>query len=983
MRRKKINLKAIVCALMSSAMILTLVTPASAATARATTMKLEKTEGTVTLKTQNGSTRKITKGMRLYNGNTLSTAKYSYAHISLDSTKAVKLDQSSSATLRQSGKQLELLVKSGKLFFNVSKKLSAKESMNVRTSTMVTGVRGTCGVVEIVSPKKSKLYLIEGQVTLGTGSNATVVQGGQVATVILQDKPATTDPGKPDKGDQNVIAVEKLTEKNIPPVALQEIVADPVLQEKIEKTTELKIEKIEETFEQFQKEEAERIEQEKAEQEKDEEKEEEKEQDEKKEDESTSSSGDGSYTPGTPAPTSATLYGTVSAAAINAALKSYSKVTVAASGTDTGDAAGNTTTITLEDNVTIPQNKVLIIETGEVSGSGQISVGSGTLIDTVGKASGAISDSNARLCTVNDTSVYASGLNAQVADYLNQLAKSGAITAAFQGDTSVTSSISLSGSSNQLTLDMSSKMLEIQSGTLTLASNVSVTGENSTATISLAGGNLALQGTSTNENTVIENKNTGGGTAIKRTAGTLTWNDTGLSVVNTSGVASPITDAIVDASGGTVTLPSSWVSVKSGCVPIWDSISGKITLKSVKTEFTSGTVTAAELNQALSVHTTVTVGPNATAKLSSGDTVTVPAEKTLRIQSQVTSSGDNLNQAYSNGFGLNEGTITLKDRASLNVSGYVWGTGTINAGETSGATVQVDDGGTLSASQLKLTKGSSIINSGTIDTGTITTDGTETIQNKALIKTQYYKHLADTSGTGTYSGESGSVLVNNSDLSGLLNEVSLLAYAATEKDAEGLQFFYSDSLGSIMADRINTIKTLSGVADLMNAQNVVWWHFEHDALVPSGTNITLTDFHANMGAHKFQVQGTLTLTGTVSISGEGSQTSDGSNQYAVIYLTGSGILNFDEKVSGTISNISESENYYVIAADMTVQNAKERLNWLSASLSIKPGIQQVKYTIQGVNTSDTNEITVPLYLKLPDNVTLQFRDGTLGFPIEV
>ena len=254
MRRKKINLKAIVCALMSSAMILTLVTPASAATARATTMKLEKTEGTVTLKTQNGSTRKITKGMRLYNGNTLSTAKYSYAHISLDSTKAVKLDQSSSATLRQSGKQLELLVKSGKLFFNVSKKLSAKESMNVRTSTMVTGVRGTCGVVEFVSSKQSKLYLIEGQVTLGTGSNATVVQGGQVATVILQDKPATSEPGKPDKGDQNVIAVEKLPEKNIPPVALQEIVADPVLQEKIEKTTELKIEKIEEALAQFEKE---------------------------------------------------------------------------------------------------------------------------------------------------------------------------------------------------------------------------------------------------------------------------------------------------------------------------------------------------------------------------------------------------------------------------------------------------------------------------------------------------------------------------------------------------------------------------------------------------------------------------------------------------------------------------------------------------------------------------------------------------------
>ena len=39
------------------------ITPTFAATARATTMKLEKTEGQVTLKTQNGSVRKITNGM--------------------------------------------------------------------------------------------------------------------------------------------------------------------------------------------------------------------------------------------------------------------------------------------------------------------------------------------------------------------------------------------------------------------------------------------------------------------------------------------------------------------------------------------------------------------------------------------------------------------------------------------------------------------------------------------------------------------------------------------------------------------------------------------------------------------------------------------------------------------------------------------------------------------------------------------------------
>ena len=67
---------------------------------RATTMKLEKTTGTVTLKTQNGTARKITGGMRLYNGNTLQTGADSYAYVSLDSSKAVKMDENSQATLR-------------------------------------------------------------------------------------------------------------------------------------------------------------------------------------------------------------------------------------------------------------------------------------------------------------------------------------------------------------------------------------------------------------------------------------------------------------------------------------------------------------------------------------------------------------------------------------------------------------------------------------------------------------------------------------------------------------------------------------------------------------------------------------------------------------------------------------------------------------------------------------------------------------------
>ena len=362
MRLKKVNLKRVLCALLASAMVVVPVTPASAATARATTMKLEKAEGSVTLKTQNGSARKITNGMRLYNGNALSTASSSYAYISLDSTKAVKLDQNSSATLRQSGGQLELLVKSGKLFFNVSKPLTQKENMNVRTSTMVTGIRGTCGVVEYVNVNKSRLYLLEGKVTLGSGENATTIYGGQTATVILQpkkesggtdqpgesDKPGDTD--KPDKEVEQKVLVEKMTEKTVPVFAIAEIVSDPVLQKKITKTTDLKIEKLEEILEESRQEE------------------------EEKAPEEPTSSGGGSSTPSTPVVTDATLTGNVSAAAINAALATYNKVTIAA------DAKAE-----LETDVKIPEGKTLQIasketQTGENQYSGSMSLLSGAKI---------------------------------------------------------------------------------------------------------------------------------------------------------------------------------------------------------------------------------------------------------------------------------------------------------------------------------------------------------------------------------------------------------------------------------------------------------------------------------------------------------------------------------------------------------------------------------------------------------------------------
>ena len=389
------TVKRVLCVLMACVLMLAPATPASAATARATTMKLEKKVGAVTLKTQSGTSLRITDGMRLYNGNSLATGKYSYAYISLDSSKAVKLDQSSSATLRQNGRSLELLVKSGKLFFNVDKPLGQDESMNVRTSTMVTGIRGTCGVVEAVSQRQSKLYLIEGEVTLGTGDQAVAVRGGQIATVELGSGSGTpAKPGDADPDAKQAVQVGKMTEKDIPSVALEEIMNDSALQKKIEQTTDLDMEKIREAYEQFKKEEAGQNDPGKTDQDqKDDQKEDPKNDDKKDENTSGSSSGGsssggsssggsssggssgGSSTPGQPVEKEINLNGIVTSGAIEAAFAKRDKVHI---GYGTGDAVLQ---LASGETLTVPTGKELLIwGKQDISSNSEIKVEKGGLL---------------------------------------------------------------------------------------------------------------------------------------------------------------------------------------------------------------------------------------------------------------------------------------------------------------------------------------------------------------------------------------------------------------------------------------------------------------------------------------------------------------------------------------------------------------------------------------------------------------------------
>ena len=183
---------------------------ALADTAAATTMKLEAVTGTVTVKNASGVAQTVRAGMRLYNGYTLSTDAASEAYISLDSAKAVKLGASGKAQIKQSGKRLEVSVSAGELFFNVTAPLKTDESLNVRTSTMVTGVRGSFGWV-----KPGETGLMHGSVIL------TRPDGGAVAT-LSSGQLARAD-GKP----------SAITAADVPTLVAREMRDNPELLEQV------------------------------------------------------------------------------------------------------------------------------------------------------------------------------------------------------------------------------------------------------------------------------------------------------------------------------------------------------------------------------------------------------------------------------------------------------------------------------------------------------------------------------------------------------------------------------------------------------------------------------------------------------------------------------------------------------------------------------------------------------------------------------
>lgn len=203
----------------------------AAESAVASSMQLMKTEGSVSISDGEGKAVSLFEKMRLHSGYQMKTEESSYAWINLDSSKLIKMDAASTVAIQKSGKQLEVRLDAGGLFFNVSEPLAEDETLNIRVSTMIVGVRGTSGWVRVVDPWTTQVYILDGTVQCSvtdpvTGQSKTEpVKGGEMVSCVVypQEK----------QGDKCDILRQSFTGEDIAGFILTDVVPDGPLCDKI------------------------------------------------------------------------------------------------------------------------------------------------------------------------------------------------------------------------------------------------------------------------------------------------------------------------------------------------------------------------------------------------------------------------------------------------------------------------------------------------------------------------------------------------------------------------------------------------------------------------------------------------------------------------------------------------------------------------------------------------------------------------------
>ena len=188
----------------------------------ATTMRLLRVEGTVNIEDSKGGVKPVLDNIRFQSGDALNTGADGLASVGLDDKKIITLQNNSRAEFQKKGKHLELKLTKGAVFFNVTEKLKADETFEIKTSTMTAGIRGTSGMIYFDNQDggRESLVVTDGVVEVSatnpvTGETKTArVEGGNRIKVYLYN----------DRTEDSVeFELDKMTENDLDNFAVKNI----------------------------------------------------------------------------------------------------------------------------------------------------------------------------------------------------------------------------------------------------------------------------------------------------------------------------------------------------------------------------------------------------------------------------------------------------------------------------------------------------------------------------------------------------------------------------------------------------------------------------------------------------------------------------------------------------------------------------------------------------------------------------------------
>ena len=122
----------------------------------ASTMRLLHYEGSVEIEDASGESGLVMENIRFNSGDSLHTGTDSSASVGLDSTKIVSLDEQTSVKFTKQAKALEMKLTEGTIFLDVQEKLQENETLDIKTSNMTVGIRGTVIYVSTTQESQSE-----------------------------------------------------------------------------------------------------------------------------------------------------------------------------------------------------------------------------------------------------------------------------------------------------------------------------------------------------------------------------------------------------------------------------------------------------------------------------------------------------------------------------------------------------------------------------------------------------------------------------------------------------------------------------------------------------------------------------------------------------------------------------------------------------------------------------------------------------------